>query len=192
MPTLDDLSTLDANVGVQANDLIAIADSSASGRGGSKVRKVPAALVGLGFTHAWVINYTNAELAAQTTDDTDEEIKLIDIPANSVVTKAMFVVTEAFAGLTACNAFLGRTADTNGYIESTSLLAKTAKVNIAGDEVDAFGEVDVVTGSSQDLLLTFDPAGNTEALGTDLTAGQLVVLVAMPDIDDFKDIVPAT
>jgi len=189
MPTLDDTSTLQKNVAVAANDAVAIVnkDSAAS----SQVQQVPAALIGLGFTHAWVINYDNAELVAQGTDDTDEEIKLIDIPANSVITKAMFVVTEAFAGITACNAFLGRTGDTNGYIESTSLLAKTAKVNIAGDEIDAFGEVDVVTASDKDLLLTFDPASNGDEL-QELTAGQLVVLVTMPDIDDFKDIVPAT
>ena len=80
----------------------------------------------------------------------------------------------------------------NDYIETTSLLAKIAKVNVAGDEIDAFGEIDVVTASDKDLVVTFDPAANTEALGTDLTAGQLVILVALTEIDDFKDLVPAT
>jgi hypothetical protein len=147
----------------------------------------------LGFTHAWVINFDNTELAAQSSNNTDEEITLGAIPANSIITKAMFVVTEAFAGCTACNAFLGRTADKDGYIESTSVLAKTAKVNIAGDEIDAFGEVDVVTASDQSVILTFDPATPSPAEQLDdLTAGQLVVLLAMSEIADFKDIVPAT
>ena len=190
MPTLDDLPTLAKNAAVAASDSIAISNKDLGG--GTKIQQVPAALIGLGYTHAWVLNWDTAELAAETVDDTDEEITLITIPANSFITKALFVVTEAFAGLTACNAFLGRTADKNGYIESTSLLAKLAKVNIAGDEIDAFGELDVVTASDQDLIITFDPAGNTEALGTDLTAGQLVVLVALTEIAYFKDLVPAT
>jgi hypothetical protein len=190
MPTLDDTTTLQKNAAVAANDALAIVNKGSAAS--SQVEQVPAAILGQGFTHAFVINHDNAELAAQDTDNVDEAITLLAIPANSVVTKAMFVVTEAFTGLTACNAFLGRTGDTNGYIESTSLLSKTAKLNIAGDEIDVFGEVDVVTASDQSLILTFDPASNTEALGVDLTAGQLVVLINLLSIDDFKDIVPAT
>tara|TARA_R110000824_G_scaffold103542_4_gene245983 strand:+ start:4090 stop:4668 length:579 start_codon:yes stop_codon:yes gene_type:complete len=192
MPTLDDTTTLQKNVAIAANDAVCISnkDSDAS----SQIQQVPVALIGLGFTHAWVINYDNAELAGEIVDDTDEEIKLLDIPQNSIITKAMFVVTEAFTGLTACNAFLGKAGSSmeNDYIETTSLLAKIAKVNVAGDEIDAFGEIDVVTASDKDLVVTFDPAANTEALGTDLTAGQLVILVALTEIDDFKDLVPAT
>ena len=190
MPTLDDTTTLVKNVAIAANDSLVVSNKDSNGS--SLIQQVPAALVGLGFTHAWVINWNNAELAAETVDNNDEEISLITIPAYSVITKAMFVVTEAFAGLTACNAFLGRSDNVNGYIESTSLLAKIAKVNVAGDKIDAFGEVDFFTESDQDLVVTFDPEANTEALGTDLTAGQLVVLVALTEIADFKDIVPAT
>jgi len=189
MPTLDDTTTLAKNVAIAANDSLAIANYDLDG--GSRVQQVPAGLIGLGFTHAWVINYNNSELSAQQSADTDEEIKLIDIPANSIINRAMFVVTEAFTGLTACNAFLGRTGDTNGYIESTSVLAKTAVFG-AGAEINAYNEIDLVTASDKDLLLTFDPAANGDDLGGGLTAGQLVVLVSMPDLDDFKDLVPAT
>ena len=189
MPTLADTRTLPKNEAVSANDVLAI--TRVASQAYSQVEQVPAALIGLGFTHAWVINYNNAELAAQDSADTDEEIKLIDIPANSIITKAMVIVTEAFTNSTALDIILGRTGDTNGYIETTSLLAKTAKLNIAGDEIDAFGEIDIVTASDKDLLLTFDNGTNGDDL-QGLTAGQLVVLVAMPNIDDFKDIVPAT
>tara|TARA_R100001163_G_C4967942_1_gene129058 strand:- start:60 stop:629 length:570 start_codon:yes stop_codon:yes gene_type:complete len=189
MPTLDDTTTLAKNVAVAANDSLAIANYDLDG--GSRIQQVPAGLIGLGFTHAWVINFDNAELAAQSSADTDEEIKLIDIPANSIINRAMVVVTEAFTGNTALDIILGRTGDTNGYIETTSVLAKTAKVNIAGDEIDAFGEIDLVTASDKDLLLTFDNGSNGDDL-QGLTAGQLVVLVSMPNIDDFKDLVPAT
>ncbi len=67
MPTLDDLSTLDTNAAVAANDLIAISDSSASGRGGSKVRKLPAALATFGFSHAFRIDYDSASAAKAAT-----------------------------------------------------------------------------------------------------------------------------
>jgi len=189
MPTLDDTTTLQKNVAVAVNDAVAIInkDSDAS----SQVQQVPAALLGLGFTHAWVINYDNAELVAQGVDDTDEEITLGAIPANSILTKAMFVVTEAFAGITTCNAFLGRTGVKNGYIEAVSVKSKTAVVNPLGAEINTFGEIDVVTASDQSVILTFDPSTNGDEL-QELTAGQLVVLLAMTEIADFKDIVPAT
>ena len=191
MPTLDDTTTLQKNVAVAVNDAVAIInkDSDAS----SQVQQVPAALLGLGFTHAWVINFDNTELAAQDGNNADEEITLGAIPANSIVTKAMFVVTEAFAGVTTCNAFLGRTGDKNGYIESVSVKTKTAVVNPLGAEINTFGEVDVVTASDQSVILTFDPATPSPAEQLDdLTAGQLVVLLAISEIADFKDIVPAT
>jgi len=190
MPTLDDTPTLAKNVAVAANDAVCISNFDLDG--GTKIQQVPAALIGHGFTHAWVLNYNNAEVADQDGTNTDEAISLITISAYSVVTKAMFVVTEAFAGLTACNAFLGRSDNVNGYIESTSLLAKIAKVNVAGDKIDAFGEVDFIGNESdQDVVVTFDPHTNGENL-QGLTAGQLVVLVALTEIADFKDIVPAT
>lgn len=188
MPTLDDVKILAKQVAVAANDCLPLSDVSSNAS--SIVKQVPAALIGQGFTHAWVVNFNNAELLAQGTDDTDEAITLMAIPANSVIDKARLVVTTAFTGLTAVNAFVGRTADADGYIASTSLLAKTVADN-TGAEIDAVNELDVVTGSDQNLLLTFDPAANSEALD-ELTAGQLVVLVSLTQIADYANLVPAT
>ena len=191
MPTLDDLSILPKINGLSANDLVPVADASGSYSGSSKVKALPAALVAQGFTHAWVINYNNAELLAQTTDDTDEVITLMAIPANSVIDKARLVVTTAFTGLTAVNAFVGRTdGDVNGYIDNKSLLAKDVVQN-TGAEIDVVNELDVVTASDQTLTITFDPAANNEAL-SELTAGQVVVLVSLTQIADYANLVPAT
>ena len=191
MPTLDDLSILPKINGLSANDLVPVADASGSYSGSSKVKALPAALVAQGFTHAWVINYNNAELLAQTTNDTDEVITLMAIPANSVIDKARMVVTTAFTGLTVVNAFVGRTdGDVNGYIDNKSLLAKDVVQN-TGAEIDVVNELDVVTASDQTLIITFDPGANTQALA-DLTAGQVVVLVSLTQIADYANLVPAT
>ena len=191
MPTLDDLSILPKINGLSANDLVPVADASGSYSGSSKVKALPAALVAQGFTHAWVINYNNAQLLAQTTDDADEVITLMAIPTNSVIDKARLVVTTAFAGLTDVNAFVGRSAgNTNGYINSKSLLA-TDVVQNTGSEIALVNELDVVTTSDQTLIITFDPEENNQAL-SDLTAGQVVVLVSLTQIADYANLVPAT
>lgn len=188
MPTLDDIPSLSKNVAVQANDLLPLSGLISSNQ--STVKSVPAALIAQGFTHAWVINYNNSEVDAQVTDDTDEAITLMAIPANSVITKARAVVTTAFAGLTAVNIFLGRTAVTDGYLASFSALAKTVVEN-TGAEIDTVNEIDVVTASDQNLILTFDPATNAEALD-ELTAGQVVILLSLTEIADYANLVPAT
>lgn len=187
MPTLDDIPKITKNVAVKADDLLPLSDTSAGW--GAKAVAVPAALIGQGFTHAFRIDYNNSELVANTTDDLDESITLMAIPANSVVTKARLVVTTAFTGLTAVNAFVGRTADTDGYIASASLLAKNVVEN-TGAEIDTVNEIDVITASDQSLVIVFDPAANAEALD-ELTAGSLVVLVSLTEIADYASITTA-
>ena len=189
MPTLDDLPTLNAAVAIKASELLPIS-SSVLQNGTSPVKRALAGVIAQGFTHVWCVNYSNASLAAEDTNDTDVVLTLSGIPANAIIDKARIVVTEAFDGLTAVNGFLGRTADPDGYIASTSLLA-IAAVEDTGAEIDITNELDVVTAADQSLLLTIDPAGNGEAL-SDLTAGQLVVLVSMTEVADYQNLVPAT
>lgn len=186
MPTLDDLPVIPRLVALKANDLLPVSDSSA---GQAKVVQVPAALIAQGFTHAFRIDYNNSELLANTTDDLDEAITLMAIPANSVVDKCRLVVTTAFTGLTACNVFVGRTADTDGYIASASVLAKNVVGN-TGAEIDIVHELDVITASDQSLVITFDPGANAEALD-ELTAGSLIVLVSLTEIADYASITTA-
>ena len=188
MPTLDDLPIIPKNVAVKANDLLPLSDASAGW--GNKAVAVPAALIGQGFTHAFRIDYNNAELVANTTNDLDETITLMAIPANSIVDKARLVVVTPFAGITALNAFVGRTADTDGYIASVDIkTAVTAKGN-TGAYIDSDVETDVITASDQNLLITFDPAANGDSLDS-LTAGSLVVLVSLTEIADYASIATA-
>lgn len=188
MPTLEDTPILPANVAVRANDLFAITDVDAGYPG--VVSKVPAALVAQGFTHAFRIDYNNSELLANTTDDLDETITLMAIPAGSIVDKVRLVVVTPFTGLTAINAFVGRTADTDGYIATVDIkTAVTAKGN-TGAYIDSDVETDVITASDQNLLITFDPAANADALD-ELTAGSLVVLVSLTRIADYANITTA-
>ena len=189
MPELSEIDKLTKLATLKANDLVAVTDTSVTGPYGDKVKSLPAALIAQGFTHAFVVNYNNAELLAQGTDDTDEVITLMAIPANTVVEKARIVVTTAFTGLTAVNVFVGRTADADGYIASTSALAKTVAQN-SGAEIDTVNEIDFISASDQNLLITFDPAANGEALD-ELTAGQVVVLVSLTSVDDYLNLVPA-
>lgn len=191
MPSLDDLSILAQHIALAADDLVPISDSDS--KASSRVKQVPVALIGEGFTHAFVVNYDNAEVAGESVNDTDELVSLMSIPQNSIVSKVRAIVTTAFAGTTALNIFVGRGgtgADDNGYIASFSGLAKGAKQN-TGELIDTALEIDVVTASDATLDITFDPAANGEALA-DLTAGQVVVLAAITEIADYADLVPAT
>lgn len=186
MPTLEDLPITPKLVALKANDLLPVSDSS---EGACKVKQVPAALIAQGFTHAFRLDYNNAELAAQTTDDTVEAITLMAIPANSIVNNVRLVVTTAFAGITACTAYVGRTADPDGYIAAVTVKAVGAKAN-TGVYNDSDIETDVITASDQNLLITFDPGANADALD-EMTAGSLIVLVSLTEIADYANIAVA-
>jgi len=188
MPSLEDLHSLTRSKPIKANDLVPLTALRAA-TGPPFVRAIPAALIAQGFTHAYVINYNCSELDANVTNDLDESITLLAIPANSVVNKARLVVTTAFTGLTALNIFAGRTADTDGYIASVSGLAKTVVEN-TGAEIDIVNELDVITASDQSLVIVFDPGANAQALGS-LTAGQAVLLVSLTEIADYANLVLA-
>jgi len=186
MPTLDDLPIVPRNVAIKANDLVPVSDSSA---GQAKTVAVPAALLAQGFTHAFRVDYNNAELLAQGTDDTAEAITLMAIPANSVVDKCRLVVTTPFTGLTTCTAIVGRTADPDGYVEAFTVAARGA-VQSTGDEIDTINELDVITASDQNVIITFTPTTGGEALD-ELTAGSLVVLLSLTEIADYANIATA-
>lgn len=186
MPQFDDTPILPNLVALKANDQVIFSDTSL---GRNRSRAVYEALFGQGFTHAFRIDFDNSELVAQVTNDTDEVITLLAIPANSIVDKARLIVTEAFTGLTACNIFVGRTVDSDGYIATTSALAITAAES-SGAEIDGAKEIDVITAADQSLLVTFDPGANTEALG-DLTAGSCIILVSLTEIADYAGIAEA-
>ena len=106
-----------------------------------------------------------------------------------MVDKARLIVTTPFAGLTACNITVGRTADPDGYIASTSALAVIAAES-SGAEIDGAKEIDFVSASDQSLVVVFDPGANTEALGS-LTAGSAIILVSLTEAADYASLATA-
>lgn len=195
MPTLDDLPVIPKLVALSANDLIPVSDSSASGAGPSKVKHIPAALAAQGFTHAWVINYDNALLKAQTTNATAQAITLLSVPANSVVTDVRVAVTTLFAAvgaspaITDLTAIVGKTGTTNAYITALDIdTAGTQIVNNTGTLIDGKNEADYLS-SATNLVLTITPTGGKLS---QLTAGQIVVLANIQTLSDYANLVPAT
>jgi len=189
MPTLDDLSTLDTNAAVAANDLIAISDSSASGRGGSKVRKLPAALATFGFSHAFRIDYDSASAAKAATGS--GEVNLLSLVEGSIVTDCAVMVSSNFDG-PAISSYLidvGVTADPNGFVaafemeNSTALLTKNTGGKL-DDEEETGGHV---VGSSQSLSFTLTAVGAN--LDT-ATAGSCIILANILVPADFATLVP--
>lgn len=195
MPTLDDLPALQKLVTLSANDLIPVLDSSVPGPGASKIKHVPAALAAQGYTHAWVINFNNAELKAQTTNATAEAITLLSVPANSVVADVRVAVTTLFAAvgaspaITDLTAIVGKTGTTNAYITTLDIdTAGTRIVNNTGTVIDGKNEADYLS-TATDLILTITPTGGKLS---ELTAGQLVVLANIQTLADYANLVPAT
>ena len=190
MPTLDDTTPLAKNVAVAANDSLVVSNFDLAG--GTKIQQVPAALAVEGFTHAWVINYDNAELAAQAGSGTAEPITLYTFVSDQFLKKARVMITEVFTSsgsMSALSIDLGESGDSgdDNLVDAISGLAISAEENTGASLSSALGGL--ATEPAGTLELTFDPTG--VALNT-LTAGQAVVLVALTTITDYKDIVPAT
>ena len=176
MPSLDDIEIIQKLSAAAADDVVPVTDVDSTAS--SKVKHIPVALVGQGFTHAFVVNYDNATVAAQTTADTDETVSLISIPQNSFVDKVRVIVPTAFAGTTALNIFVGRGgtgSDPDGYIASLDATSITGAQN-TGALIDTDIESDVVTAADATLDITFDPA----------------VLASITEIADYANLTTAT
>lgn len=187
MPTLDDTTTLDKNVAIAANDSLVISNKDASG--GSSIQQVPAALAVEGFTHAWLINYDHATLSASSSGT--ETIDLYTFASDQFLKKARIMVTEIFTSsgsLSSMSVDLGEAADSDSdnFVDAVNGLAINMEENSGGGLSATTGYASEPGGT---LRTSFTPG--TVALST-LTAGQVVILVALTTITDYKDIVPAT
>ena len=184
MPTLDDTSTLDKNAAIAANDALTISNKDLGGS--SKIQQVPAALVAEGFTHAWVVNYDNATLAADSAGAAT--VVLHSFSSNNIVTKARVIITKVFTatGMSALSLDLGESgdSDSDNFVDAISGAALGSEENTGAS---LSGTAVFVPAGTLDL--TFTPSGAT----TDqLEAGQVVVLATITAIADYVDIVPAT
>ena len=174
MPTLDDLSTLptmgNPSPRIASDDLLVLQD---------------AGVIAKGFTDAYVVNFNNSELVAQTGANTDESITLFTTPANAAVTRVRVVVTKPFVGLTACNISVGDADGADHFIAATSVLDELVVEN-TGAELDTKQEIEFNTATKA-FNINFDPASNGEDMA-DLTAGQLIVLVEIVDAADYANL----
>tara|TARA_R100000655_G_scaffold107904_1_gene158975 strand:+ start:509 stop:1084 length:576 start_codon:yes stop_codon:yes gene_type:complete len=191
MPTLDDTTTLQKNVAIAANDALTIAnkDSAAS----SQIQQIPAALAVEGFTHAWVVNYDNATLAADSSGAC--ALSLYTFAANQIVTKARLLVTEAFtnsATMNTCPIDVGQSGDSgdDDIIDACAGHTIGFEENSGGSLTGDNEAQNFTPTASGTLELTFTPSDS--ATCNNFTAGQVVLLMAITTIADYKDIVPAT
>ena len=195
MPTLNDITTLPQNLALAGDDNFAIADTSSSA--GTLMEQVPAALVSK-YTHAFLLNFDSASFNVGS-NMVNVTLRAIG-GSGSVVTAATLIVTKAFTGLGTDSGQepkvdLGSTGsgsiDTDAIIDSTKINEVGAALfnSLPSDEAD---EGFTIT-ANQNLNL-FINGGKTSGSGVNLsaaTAGQLIILVNMVDIDDYIDLIPA-
>ena len=185
MPTLDDTPTLQTLGGLKGNDSFIVSDKD--GTGGSRIRRVPSALLTMGFSHGWLFNYNNSQLAAADNANA-QNFDLYTFDANDRVDRAMLICTKAFTG-TGLGAAVVRVGvedqNTQGYIADTSVFAVGFAENsgaLIDTEVDTIGTYDDPTNADT-LRITFNP----DAANATLTAGQFVVLVNIVNPTHFED-----
>ena len=186
MPTLDDTPTLQTLGGLKGNDSLIVSDRD--GGGSTLIKRVPSALVTMGFSHGWLFNYDNSQLAAAD-NTTAQDFDVYTFDANDRVDRAMLVITKAFTGpsLGTCVVRVGvNNQVVQGYIADTSVLAVGFAENSGSaidDEVDTVGTYHEPTAADT-LRVTFNPA---TCKNKDLTAGQFVVLVNIVNPTHFED-----
>ena len=186
MPTLDDTPTLATLGGLKGHDSLIVSDKD--GTGGSRIRRVPSALVTMGFSHGWLFDFDNSQLAAADNADA-QDFDLYTFDANDRVDRALLICTKVFTGtdLSAAVVRVGvQDQVVQGYIADTSVTAVGFAENSGSaidDEVDTVGTYHVPTAADT-LRVTFNPTGCNN---DDLTAGQFVVLVNIVNPTHFED-----
>ena len=185
MPTLDDTPTLQTLGELKGHDSFIVSDKD--GSGSSLIKRVPSALVTMGFSHGWLFNYNNSTLAAADNENA-QNFDLYTFDANDRVDRAMLVCTKAFTGqsLSAAVVRVGvEDQSVQGYIADTSVTAVGFAENsgaLIDLEVDTVGTYDDPTDADT-LRVTFNPTGCNN---DDLTAGQFVVLVNIVNPTHFE------
>ncbi len=142
----------------------------------SKVSNLPLPEMVGGFTKKFHVDYTDVNSGTGATDTVT--MSLGSTSANWIVTRALAVVTTAFAGTTAFSITLGTTTSTNCVLAATSLLTAGALVNSSGANV-----VNGVAASSGTSAITLQ-AIFTNATGgspSALTAGAVDIFVGLYD-----------
>ena len=192
MPTLDDIPTLAKRSLLTGKDTIAVSDESAGG--GSKIHKLPAALLGLGYTHAWGISHTNATLEASTATAV-VSVTLLDDIEDWIVREVSVVVTELlYTGISNLDMRVGITGDTDAYVASVNcftgdtvpaIYTSTGPILDAAGSDDLDDQYQIQTAASKALVAEFNPAG---AGMDECTTGQIYVLASLLKVSELTDV----
>ena len=182
MPTLDDLETLAKfSSGLTGKDLVPLTDESADGSGSSKVRKLSASRLAMGYTHAFKITHANAALVADTGTDITT-ISLMSLPQNTVVQRVTVIVPTNFTGgsVNAATLDVGRTGDVDEYVDALNVFSNA---NVTAENTGTVPNVQ--TASSQDLTVSITPSND----GTDaFDQGEAYILVALIDTTELDEL----
>jgi hypothetical protein len=193
MPTLDDTPTLDQLVAVSPQDSLLVSEKG--GSGSSLVRRIPAALTNLGFTHAWVVNYDNSTIAADT--DTTADVPLHTRTTTEKISNMWVICTEAFtkaagAAFTTYKIDIGDTTDgdRDNFIDDFDAKVVNSIAQNTGGSIG--GSAAVALAGDIVLRVTANGANLDDTAAAAGATGQVVVLATIYDVADFKDIVSAT
>ena len=197
MPSLDDIPTLATNSSLACNDSLVISDESASGRGSSKIRRVPAVLATNGFTHAWRFDYDSASVAKAATGSS--AIDLLALTDNMIVTKVGAIVGTDFDGgsINSYTVKVGYTGDDDRYLENMEMAVDGSEVHYrikTGDSIDGpfatggAGEQQVgdELTASKTLIATFTASHNLNTA----TSGSCVILANIITPTDVASLIP--
>jgi hypothetical protein len=123
-----------------------------------------------GFTDLFVVTLADA---TETTDDTDQAIKLLDLAVGDIVyPNVLMEVKSNAAGLTTANASVGINDALTAFVAASSLLAAGNEYFVPAESAPPYATV--ATGKS--LVINLDPGADTAAL-SDLTALEVWVWV---------------
>jgi hypothetical protein len=137
-----------------------------------------------GFTHKWVIDYTDIDEGTGSTDTVTAALG--NTPTSFFVTKCIGYITTAFAngGSGTLTVQVGTDGDPNNYMAATALIT-TGTGTTAGPIGAASGVIPTLAGSagtSSDVLeaLFTNSVGDSPST---LTAGKLVILMQIAEIE---------
>lgn len=193
MARLDDITTLPTNLELAGNDSLVIADKSFNG--GTFAKQIPAAIIAK-YSHAFLFNFNSASIYKNSRFATPN---LINFDGNQIIDNAAVIVTEPFVGLGSDPAIdLGLHPSDNVDASGNQDLIPDNLVNRIS--INALGAATFNQGTNEatDAILcsngnhlraTFD--ANQNNVLNSATAGQVVILVNIIDVNDYKDLVPA-
>lgn len=194
MARLDDITTLPTNLELAGNDSLVIADKSFNG--GTFAKQIPAAIIAK-YSHAFLFNFNSASVFI---DDRFATPHLISFDGNQIIDNAAVIVTEPFAGNLGSDPAIDLGLHPSDNVDASGNqdlipdnLVNRLSINALGAATFNQGTNEatdaILCPNGNHLRATFDANSNKKLHHA--TAGQVVILVNIIDVNDYKDLVPA-